>query len=271
MSDAESAPARSSAFTEGITAAAVHSLMLAGLLMGRWNAGATVVGVLLDSLVAYALWLYVYLRLRPVEGVKEVLAKTFIGLSLGVWGFIGMFRAISLKDSALLAVTTAVLQGAGSLGDIDGDGAVIVLLIIAVLLFIASLYFLGKILITMAPADLCWLGLGVAVFRVIEVWRAVRRLRSATFSDKVTDAEERLSELCLHVFVKGWFGAIAMSLFVGVSFDLVWVYLAWSFVYDAVLRRERDPSAGVAARCRADSRLHRLSRFFLLRRARRSA
>jgi hypothetical protein len=219
-----------------LTALLVHGTMAAGFAFGVWDAGASVVGVLLDSLVAYALWLAVYLRLRPPQdGRNEVLIKTFIGLSFGVWGFIGMFRAITLKDTAFLAINAAVLEGLGSIGD-AGDGAVVILVIVAAVLLIASLFFLGKILIGMAVLDLVWIAAGVAVFRIGEIARYVKRHADSTKEEKVEDAEDHLAELCLHVFVKGWAGAIIMFFLVGLSFELLWVYLAWSFLHDVVVR-----------------------------------
>lgn len=220
-----------------ITAVVVHATMSAGVLLGRFDGGATVLGVLLDSLVAYVAWLYLYLRLRPDgKAARELVAKTFVGLSLGVWGFIAMFRAITARDTVLLLANAAALEGLGDLGGIDGEAAAIILVIIAIALMVASLYFLGKIIVGMSPVDVAWVGVGVVVIRVFELVRYVMRHRDTSRDAQREDAEDHLSELCLHVFVKGWFGALLMTLFVDVPFALVWIYLAWSCLYDVLLR-----------------------------------
>ncbi len=224
--------------SQALTAVIVHGVMVAGLAAGKFDAGASVVGILLDSLFAYALWLVVYLRLRPSgKGVNEVLAKTFVGLSLGVWGFIAMHRALTVKDFSILAVNASILEVAGNLGNVDGDGAAIVIVVVAAILLIASLYFLGKVVVVMSLSQLSWLGGSILLFRAVEVGRYVARHRDTAFSDKVGDAEDHLAELCLHVFAKGWVGAIFLSFFAAVDVDLLAVYLGWSFVYDVVARR----------------------------------
>jgi hypothetical protein len=222
--------------TAAITTTVMHVGMVVGVVFGRWDAGASVVGVLLDSLVAYVLWLGVYLRLRPQGGTTEVVAKTFIGLSLGVWGFIAMFKAVTVKDASILAITWGILEGASDIGSIDGDAAGILLLILAVVLLIASLFFLGQILVGMSPVDVGFLGVSVVVLRGIQVARYVARHQNSSVSDKITDAEDHLSELCLHVFAKGWTGALIMYVFVELDVPLIWVYLAWSWTYDVFLR-----------------------------------
>ncbi len=217
----------------------VHAAMVAGVLLGRWEAGGSVIGVLLDSLVAYTLWLAVYIRLRPSGGgVKEVVAKTFVGLSLGIWGVIAMFRAITLRDATLLAVNYGILEVLGNMGGaFDNDLGGVLLVILAAVLLVASLFFLGQILVTMSAVDLGWLGASVLVMRLIEVGRYLARHRTSTFTEKVDDAEDHLAELCLHVFAKGWTGAVIMFFFVDVQVQLIWVYLGWSWAYDVVLRR----------------------------------
>ena len=92
-------------------ATGVHGLMVAGLVAGFWDAGVCIVGILLDSLAAYGLWLAVYLKRRPAgTGDLRMLAKSFIGISFGVWGFIAMFRAITLRDTAFFATSFALLK-----------------------------------------------------------------------------------------------------------------------------------------------------------------
>lgn len=221
-----------------VTATIVHAVMLAGVLSGRFDAGASVVGVLLDSLFAYALWLIVYLRLRPSgKGVNEVLAKTFVGLSLGVWGFIAMHRALTVKDFSILAINASILEAAGSLGNVDGDAAGVIIVVVAAVLLIASLYFLGKVVVVMSLSQLAWLGGSIFLFRALEVGRYVARHRDTSFSERVGDAEDHLAELCLHVFAKGWIGALFLSFFAASDVDLLKVYLGWSFAYDVVARR----------------------------------
>lgn len=222
--------------TAAFTTTVMHVGMVVGVIVGRWDAGGSVVGVLLDSLVAYVLWLGVYLHLRPRGGTKEVMAKTFVGLSLGVWGFIAMFKAVTVKDASILAITWGILEGASHIGDIDGDAAGILLLILAVVLLVASLFFLGQILVGMSPVDVGFLGVSVLVLRGIQVARYLARHRNSTVSDKITDAEDHLSELCLHVFAKGWTGALIMYFFVELEVPLIWVYLGWSWAYDVFLR-----------------------------------
>jgi len=222
--------------TAAVTTTVMHVGMVLGVMFGRWDAGASVVGVLLDSLVAYVLWLGVYLRLRPQGGTREVVAKTFVGLSLGVWGFIAMFKAVTIKDASILAVTWGIIEGASNLGGIDGDAAGILLLILAVVLLVASLFFLGQILVGMSPVDVGILGASVVVLRGIQVVRYLARHRDSTVSEKIGDAEDHLSELCLHVFAKGWTGALIMYFFVGFEVPLIGVYLAWSWAYDVLLR-----------------------------------
>lgn len=222
--------------TAAIATTLVHVGMVAGVVFGRWDAGGSVVGVLLDSLVAYVLWLGVYLHLRPKGGTKEVMAKTFVGLSLGVWGFIAMFKAVTLKDASILAVTWGILEGASNIGSIDGDGAAILLVILAVVLLVASLFFLGQILVGMSPVDVGFLGASVLVLRGIQVARYLARHTDSSVSEKIIDAEDHLSELCLHVFAKGWTGALIMIVFVELEVPLIWVYLAWSWAYDVFLR-----------------------------------
>lgn len=222
--------------TAALTTTIMHVGMVVGVIWGRWDAGASVVGVLLDSLVAYVLWLGVYLHLRPMGGTREVMATTFVGLSLGVWGFIAMFKAVTIKDASILAVTWGIIEGASNLGGIDGEAGGILLLILAVVLLIASLFFLGKILVGMSPVDVGFLGVSVLVLRGIQVARYLARHKHSTVSDKITDAEDHLSELCLHVFAKGWTGALIMFFFVELDVPLIWVYLGWSWAYDVVLR-----------------------------------
>ena len=222
--------------TAAMTTTVMHVGMVVGVVVGRWDAGASVVGVLLDSLVAYVLWLGVYLHLRPQGGTKEVMAKTFVGLSLGVWGFIAMFKAVTVKDASILAITWGILEGASDIGSIDGDAAGILLLILAVVLLIASLFFLGQILVGMSPIDVGVLGVSVLVLRGIQVARYVARHSNSSVSDKITDAEDHLSELCLHVFAKGWTGALIMYFFVELEVPLIWVYLGWSWAYDVFWR-----------------------------------
>ena len=215
--------------TAAMTTTVMHVGMVVGVVVGRWDAGGSVVGVLLDSLVAYVLWLGVYLHLRPQGGTKEVMAKTFVGLSLGVWGFIAMFKAVTVKDASILAITWGILEGASDIGSIDGDAA-------GILLLIASLFFLGQILVGMSPIDVGVLGVSVLVLRGIQVARYVARHSNSSVSDKITDAEDHLSELCLHVFAKGWTGALIMYFFVELEVPLIWVYLGWSWAYDVFLR-----------------------------------
>jgi len=222
--------------TAAIATTLMHVGMVTGVIFGRWDAGGSVVGVLLDSLVAYVLWLGVYLHLRPKGGTKEVVAKTFVGLSLGVWGFIAMFKAVTVKDASILAVTWGILEGASNIGGIDGDAAGILLLILAVVLLIASLFFLGQILVGMSPVDVGFLGASVLVLRGIQVARYLARHKDSTTSEKIIDAEDHLSELCLHVFAKGWTGALIMIVFVEFEVPLIGVYLGWSWAYDVFLR-----------------------------------
>ena len=112
----------------------------------------------------------------------------------------------------------------------------ILLLILAVVLLIASLFFLGQILVGMSPVDVGVLGVSVVVVRGIQVARYLARHKNSSVSDKITDAEDHLSELCLHVFAKGWTGALIMYFFVELEVPLIWVYLGWSWAYDVVLR-----------------------------------
>lgn len=220
-----------------VTALVIHGAMAAGLYAGRFGGGATVLGIALDSLVAYVAWLALYLRLRPDrKGVRELLVKTFVGLSLGVWGYIAMFRAISFKDTVLLSANAAVLEGLGSVGNIDGDGAAVIIVIVAIALMIASLYFLGKIMVELPPTEVGWVVAGVVVIRIYELARYVMRHRDTSKDEKLDDAEDHLAELCLHVFVKGWFGALLMTFLVDAPFALAWFYLAWSCLYDVLLR-----------------------------------
>ncbi len=222
--------------TAAVTTTVMHVGMVVGVVFNRWDAGASVVGVLLDSLVAWVVWLGVYLHLRPTSGTKEVMAKTFVGLSLGVWGFIAMFKAVTVEDVSLLAVTWGILEGASNLGGIDGEAGGILLVILAVVLLIASLFFLGQILVDMSPVDVGFLSASVVVLRGIQVARYLARHKHGTVSEKIIDAEDHLSELCLHVFTKGWTGALIMGLFVELEVPLIWVYLAWSWAYDVFLR-----------------------------------
>src|SRR5258706_7663434 len=136
------APTNSSGrwFAAAITASLVHGVMVAGLLAGFWDAGVCIVGILLDSLAAYGLWLTLYLRRRPVgSGDFRMLAKSFIGLSLGVWGFIAIFRSITLRDTSIIAASFAflkyldlgdVLQVVGQADSLE-DAALMLLLLVA--------------------------------------------------------------------------------------------------------------------------------------------
>ncbi len=217
----------------------IHGSMAAGFVFGRWEGGQTLLGILLDSLIAYVLWLFIYVRLRPVgRGVLEVMAKTFVGLSCGVWGFIGMFRAITAHDASLLAANVAIFEVIGNLGDaLDNDVGAVIVVIIAAALLVASLYFLAKMLVVTPWTNVAGLVGSIVVMRLVQVVRYWRRHRENSFTEKVNDAEDHLSELCLDVFVKGWGGALIMYMLVDVDLSLTWIYLVWSYAHDLLLRR----------------------------------
>jgi hypothetical protein len=227
---------------DAVSASLVHGTMVAGLLLGFWDASACVVGILLDNLFAYVVWLFVYLRLRPGY-TRETLTKTFVGLSLGIWGYIAMFRAITLSDTAFLAMNFAVLKHVDVLGNLadvagglDGDAIAVVFVILAAILLLVSLYFLGEIMLAMPVADLSLIAASVALLRFVDVVYYQRRHSASIDDEKIDDAEKQLSELCLHVFVKGWVGALMMYLFTGTGWSMVWIYLGWSYAYDLLLR-----------------------------------
>ena len=226
---------------ETLMATAVHGVMVAGLLAGFWDAGACIVGILLDSLAAYGLWFALYLRRRPGGSDDfRMLAKSFIGLSFGVWGFIAMFRAITLRDTAFMATSFAVLKyldvgdALDMLGGFDEDGLLLLLVLIAAALLLVSLYFLAQILLAMPGGELASIFLCVAALRIVEVLNA--RRDAADAAQSVAIAERNLAELCLHVFVKGWVGAFVMLVVAGTAWPMAWAYLAWSYAHDLLLR-----------------------------------
>jgi hypothetical protein len=220
----------------------VHGLMAAGLWSGFWDAGVCIVGILLDSLAAYGLWLAVYLKRRPAgRGDFRMLAKSFIGLSLGVWGFVAMFRAITIRDVGFLSTSFAflkyldlgdVLNLAGNVG--DEDGLLLLLLLLAAWLLLVALFFLAQILFSMPGGQVASLLMCVVALRAAEMFN-IRQGQGAEV-DQAALAETNLAELCLHVFVKGWFGALLMYLIVFSELPMGWVYLGWSYLHDLVLR-----------------------------------
>ena len=222
-----------------LMATAVHGLMVAGLLAGFWDAGACIVGILLDSLAAYGLWLAVYLKRRPAgSGDFRMLAKSFIGISFGVWGFIAMFRAITLRDTAFFATSFAVLKYL-DLTDVldvglDEDGLLLLLVLMAAWLLLVSLYFLAQIVLAMPGGQVASLVACVLAVRAFEMLDDGRKIGAD--ADRASVAQRNLAELCLHIFVKGWVGALLMLVVTFSSLPMVWAYLAWSYAHDLLLR-----------------------------------
>lgn len=220
-------------------ATAVHGVMVAGLVSGFWDAGVCIVGIVLDSLAAYGLWLALYLRRRP-RGTEDLrmLAKSFIGVSLGVWGFVAMFRSVTLRDTAFIATSFSFLKYV-DLGDVldigfDEDTVLVLLVIVALILLLVSLYFLAQILLAMPAGDVTSIAAVVLALRIVEMFN-YRRAEAAD-AEKLAEAERNLRELCLHVFVKGWFGAFLMLLIAFTALPMGWSYLAWSYAHDLLLR-----------------------------------
>src|SRR5262245_5329811 len=160
-----------------VMATIIHGVMVAGLVSGFWDAGVCIVGIVLDSLAAYGLWLTLYLKRRQ-RGTDDfrMLAKSFIGVSLGVWGFIAMFRSITLRDTAFIASSFSflkyidlgdVLEG---LGGFDEDAMLVLLLIVAVILLLVALFFLAQILIAMPAGDVVSILAVVVGLRVVELF-----------------------------------------------------------------------------------------------------
>jgi len=223
-------------------ATVVHGVMVGGLVAGVWDAGACIVGILLDSLAAYCIWLTIYLRRRGLDPRNSYnVARSFIGLSLGVWGFIAMFRSITLRDVSIIATSFAVLKyidpeilfelvgGADSIDEV----VFILVLLLAVWLLLVSLYFLAQILWAMPFGQLAAVVASVAAIRATEVYNWNR---SGAEDDRIALAERNIAELALHVFVKGWLGALLIFLITFSEIHLGWAYLIWSYFHDLVLR-----------------------------------
>ena len=220
-------------------ATAVHGLMVAGLVAGFWDAGVCIVGILLDSLAAYGLWLAVYLKRRPAgTGDLRMLAKSFIGISFGVWGFIAMFRAITLRDTAIFATSFAVLKFLDPTDlvnvGMDEDGLLFLFVLMAAWLLLVSLYFLAQILLAMPGGQVASLVACVLAMRGFEMLNDGRK--SGADADRGGVAQRNLAELCLHIFVKGWVGALLMLVISFSSLPMGWAYLAWSYAHDLLLR-----------------------------------
>jgi hypothetical protein len=214
---------------------------VAGLLAGIWDAGLCIVGILLDSLAAYALWLALYLKRRPGgAGDYRMLAKSFIGISFGVWGFIAMFRAITIRDTAFFAASFALLKYVDLsdlvdvAGGLDEDSVLFILVLLAAALLLTSLFFLAQILIAMPAGQVASIVACVAALRVVEIFND--RRSGDEEADKAAVAERNMAELCLHVFVKGWFGALLMYVIAFSTLPMGWAYLVWSYAHDLVLR-----------------------------------
>jgi len=223
---------------EALMPTVVHGVMVAGLLSGFWDPGVCIVGILLDGLAAFALWFAVQAAGRgPWD--RRALGMSFIGLSIGVWGFIAMFRAINLQDTAFLAMNFAVLKYLDPsmlevASGLDGDAALVVLVILAAALLLVSLYFLGEILFAMPIGDVASLAACVLVLRIVELLGNYGRIKSDEIEGRI--AQQEMSALGLHLFVKGWVGALLIYLGSFTDLPVVWTYLGWSFAHDLVIR-----------------------------------
>jgi hypothetical protein len=218
----------------------VHGVMAVGLYHGAWDAAVCIVGILLDILAVYALWLTMYLR-GPWECDGRFLAKSFIGLSLGVWGFVAMFRSIALHDVAIWGTSFGFLRYLERLdlapdlvvNDVPEEMLLVVLVIAAIALALVALYFLAGILWSMPGGEVLSMIAVVAALRAVEYLKH----RNGSPADRLSLAERNLSELCLHAFVKGWLGALLMLILIESTLPLAWVYLAWSYAHDVFLRQ----------------------------------
>ena len=77
----------------------------------------------------------------------------------------------------------------------------------------------------------------IAVVLALRIVELVNYRRAETPADgKLAETEANLAELCLHVFVKGWFGAFLMLVLAFTTLPMGWAYLAWSYAHDLTLR-----------------------------------
>ncbi len=166
--------------------------------------------------------------------------KSFVGLSLGVWGFIAMFRSITFRDTALVAASFGLLKYL-DLGDVldmaggmDEDGLLLLLVVVAAALLLVALYFLAEILLSMPGGEVASIVACVVALRIVDVLND--RRSEAAGAERIEAVQRNLAELSLHVFVKGWVGAFLMLLFALSPLPMAWVYLAWSYAHDLLLR-----------------------------------
>jgi hypothetical protein len=105
---------------------------------------------------------------------------------------------------------------------------------VAAVLLLISLYFFAQILWSMPGGEVASLAICVAVLRVVELLND--RRSGDVGAQRAATAERNLAELCLHVFVKGWVGALVILVVAQTAWPMAWAYLAWSYGHDLLLR-----------------------------------
>lgn len=245
---------RLSWLTDGVLAGIVHGLLLLGVLAGRFALPEVLGGIVLNNLLAFVFGTALFWRFSRYDTKSTLLdlAAPFGFSSFGLWGFMGMLSAVNTGSLALLGTNTLLLEGLGELGDMgsdDGEGFVIILLLVAVAMFIASLYFLAKFLLSLGAMAVMMLVAGTLTLQSVQFLRRQLQLRKSTepHSDRHTHLHHDLKALGYNLFLKGWVGAMLFFGFTVVMRSRVeaahlasaqiYFYLGWSWFYDAVLQQ----------------------------------
>jgi hypothetical protein len=242
--------------TEGATTSAVHGLLLLGVLASRFALPDVLGGIVLNNMLAFAFSavLFWQFRYHDVKTSLWDLAAPFGFSSFGLWGFMGILMAMRTGDLTLLGTNTLLLEGLGDLGnldDIDGEAIVWLLIIVAIVMFAASIYFLVSFLLTLGAVQLMVLVAGTLSLQSVQFLRRRLDLQSRAKHGPRVETYNRvhhdLRALGYHLFIKGWVGAMLFYAFTAImqprtdgaslATSQIYFYLAWSWLYDAVLQQ----------------------------------
>lgn len=229
-----------------VSATLFHLPLLFGFLLGYLDLEQVVLGTLLTNLVRISIWTPAALHRRRGSSVKVVLAEAclvIIGISLGVWGYVGVIKGAGAGDFSYLGLNYAGLEllgeldlsNLGELGDDEGGGEVfLVLLAIAALaLFCYSMFLLYEVI---GAGDPTIVGILLMTALVVESLAYLRHQQQAkTLPADATDQQEHhnLRLLARMMFVKGWVGALLIGLFQANHTLMVLGYIGWSWLYES--------------------------------------
>ena len=231
-----------------VSATIFHVPLLVGYLAGWLNLGEVVLGTLLGCLVRIGIWTPAAIHRRRGSQTKLILKETLlvvIGISLGVWGYVGIIKGASTADFTYLGLNYAGLEllgeadlsGLGDLFSSDDDGGgeafLIVLALLALALFCYSMYLLYEVIAVGDPAVVALLLVVAVVSEAIAYFRHLRQTKQLVASDADAQETHQLRVLARMMFLKGWGGALVIGAFTAWPGAMALAYIGWSWLYES--------------------------------------